>query len=366
MLYHDDVGEFVPGDPGTHFPHVMGPPGLVPLTTCVSDSFVPKSGVTSVRKWKRVRPALGGPTASVWGTDSDETMEDVRLTTKCIEELLIPDEIPEDVWQMYFRQGDSELNDKRETEFLLSLYKECSGRWPVIYDRWQSHGIYGPRGKSIESIKAKFNRAVTKLLEVDAISRSKKPSSDRSGHNRSLKYLPLFSMKYNEKNEYLRRMFLDNEYKRQKVSEASANADRYLGDLMRIPNMTVKMKKGQRSGQPSNLPPGPHLMSGLIQSVHSEISLSESNRVKAVVKGLGINRAEMMRTPQLAKLFAIVERETHMLLMMRDSVQRKKQELEIVKTSGTMGIGMSYRPKAPPSQAPSSNAQAAQVHKKKK
>ena len=41
---------------------------------------------------------------------------------------------------------------------------------------------------------------------------------------------------------------------------------------------------------------------------------------------------------KLSKLFAVIERETYSLIMLRDSLQRKKQELEILRTSGVNGV----------------------------
>ncbi len=361
MLYDEHVGEFTAGDPSSQLPNTMSAPGLIPLSTVISDPLAPNVQLKrAARTWKLAQVANCSGGCRVWVSNSDESMSD-QILPEADEESLIPDNIPDEIWQTHFRQGEGELNDKRETEFLLTLYKECSGRWPVIYDRWQSHSVYGPRGKSLESIKTKFSKAVSKLLEVDIFGRRKPSTSmDRLHLSRSLKFLPLFSMKYNEKNEYLRRIFLDNEFRRQKVAEASNNADRYMSDLMRMPSMTMKYKKGSRGGQPSTLPTGPHLTSSLVQSVHSEIGLAESNRVKAVLKSLGVNRNDMMRTPQLAKLFAIVEREAHVLIMMRDSLQRKKQELEIIRTSGLNGLGISHRPRTASQQPPVSVNHVAQ------
>ncbi len=169
-------------------------------------------------------------------------------------------------------------------------------------------------------------------------------------------------MKYNEKNEYLRRVFLENEFRRESSAEATAACEKSANEIMRVPNLTMKHKKNMAGGgtapaKPS-LVPGPQLASSLIQSVHSEVSLAESNRLKAILKNLGIDRTSMQRTPKLSKLFSIVEREAHTLLMMRDSLQRKKQELEILRTSGMnggVGNGLNNRPRPPPPGPPSQN-----------
>ena len=365
MIYDATVSEFVAGGVGSRVPTRVAPPGLPSMSTVLSDPLSRINRLQQpVHRWKRSRMLNLDYCASTWAReDHDEIMDGVNngvLRVFSGEESLIPDSIPEDIWQAHFRQHDADLSDRKETEFLLSLYKQCSGRWPVVYDRWQSHPVFGPRGKSIESLKSKFNKVMLKLLEVDALKRNKATTAtERIQATQSLRWLPIFAMKYNEKNEYLRRVFLENEFRRESSPEAISACEKYVNELMRVPNLTMKHKKAMTGGpgKPA-LIPGPQLASSLIQSVHSEISLAESNRLKAILKSLGVDRASMQRTPKLSKLFSIVEREAHSLLMMRDSLQRKKQELEILRTSGMnggVGNGLNNRPRPPPSGPPSQN-----------
>lgn len=366
MIYDATVSEFVAGGVGSKVPTRLAPPGLPSMTTILAD---PLSRINRlqrpVQRWKRSKMLDMEYSASTWTRENDDQeMQDEHHRVHTVfsgEEGLIPDTIPEDIWQSHFRQHDADLSDRKETEFLLSLYKQCSGRWPVVYDRWQSHPVFGPRGKSIESLKSKFNKVMLKLLEVDALKRRKATTAtERIQATQSLRWLPIFAMKFNEKNEYLRRVFLENEFRRESSSEAMTACEKYVNELMRVPNLTMKHKKTMTGG-PSKptLVAGPQLASSLIQSVHTEMSLAESNRLKAILKSLGVDRTSMQRTPKLSKLFSIVERETHTLLMMRDSLQRKKQELEILRTSGMnggVGNGLNNRPPRPqPSGPPSQN-----------
>ena len=366
MIYDPAVSEFVAGGVGSRLPNRFAPPGLPSMSTVLAD---PLSSVNRtqgpVQKWKRSRMFDMANSAFMWKReDDDQEMSDDKEKALLVfngEEAVIPETIPDDIWQNHFRQHDADLSDRKETEFLLSLYRQCSGRWPVIYDRWQSHPVFGPRGKSMESLKSKFNKVVVKLLEIDAVKRRKAiTASERMQATQSLRWLPIFAMKYNEKNEYLRRVFLENEFRRESSTDATAACEKCVNEIMRVPNLTMKHKKTMGGGGPGkpSLIPGPQLSSTMIQSVHSEISLAESNRLKAILKSLGLDRSSMQRTPKLSKLFSIVEREAHTLLMMRDSLQRKKQELEILRTSGMnggVGNGLNNRPRPPPPGPPSQN-----------
>lgn len=272
------------------------------------------------------------------------------------EEDIVPDSIPDSLWQSHFRQHDAELNDRKETEYLLQLYKRTSGRWPVIYDRWQTHPVYGLRGKSLESLKSKFNKVVMKLFEIDIL-RQKRPATtvERIQISQQLKYLPIFSMKYNEKNEFLRRLFLENSFKRN-----AQEFEKYIGEILKVPSMSMKKKTQQiRAGSV----PGPVLASSLVPSTEADFTSSEFSRVKSVLASLGIDRSAAMSTPKLAKLFASVEKEAGTLLMMRDSLQRKKQELEILRSNGgSGGLGMRARATGSPSPVQSNNQQVNQPH----
>ena len=349
MIFDDSLPEFIPGTSGSNLPVKFAPPGLPPMYPVLSDPTAPSNRMEEpVRKWRLSKGANSG--ASSWSNREDEPMHE-QLNIFQGEESLIPDTIAEELWQSHFRQHDAELNDRKETEYLMQLYKQSSGRWPVIYDRWQMHPVYGLRGKSIESLKSKFNKVAMKLIETDVLLR-KRPSTtmERFQVTQHLKFLPIFAMKYNEKNEYLRRLFLENAFKR----PASPDQDRWVNEIMRIPTLSVK-KKGQQAKPP--VIPGPHLASSLNASVQSEISSSEYTRVKAVLRGLGIDKTALANTPAVAKLMAVVEKEAAALLMMRDSLQRKKQELEILRTSGGNGVGgMRMRPPPSSTSAPTSSA----------
>jgi hypothetical protein len=330
MFFDDSLPEFLPGG-ASNLAVKFSPGGLAPMCAVMTDPVSSSSRMTShPRKW--VRGRLDGRLGCSWAReDTDERMEDISSPIFQGEHSLIPDVIPESLWQSHFRQQDSELADRREIEFLLQLYKQAAGRWPVIFDRWQAHPVYGLRGKSMESLKARFNRVVMKLMEIDLLQR-RKPSSamERLQVSQQLKYLPLFSLKYNEKHEYLRRIFLQNANKRTQQSDV----DRLLGELMRIPNLTLK-KRGQTARPPPA--PGPQAATGSLLSIQAEVSASEFARIKGILKSVGVDRSSLSLTPENAKLMAVIEKEAAVLLMMRDSLQRKKQELEILRTSGGTG-----------------------------
>lgn len=320
MWYDDNVAEFVPGGSCSAFSHKLVSPGLPSMYPVVSDPLTAENKLDRpVKRWKLTKVGGDSRIASSWVAEGDSEMAESFYGEEC----LLPDSIPDELWQTHFRQHDAELSDRKETEYLLSLYKECSGRWPVIYDRWQMHAVYGLRGKSVESLKSKFNKVVMKLLEIDLLTK-KKPASNLERMqmmSQSLRYLPIFSIKYNEKNEYLRRLFLEN--KRQPDERA-------LAEILRVPNMSIKKKPAPRA----MAAPGTVLASASIPNLLNEISASDSNRIKLILSALGIKRDTLTKTPKISKLLAIVEKETHTLIMMRDSLQRKKQELEILKTTG--------------------------------
>lgn len=326
------------------------------MTTVTGDHVSSSSRMTAApRKWVRTRSR--DQVIANWARiDNDEGMEDDSSPIFLGEHALIPDCIPESLWQSHFRQQDSELADRREIEFLLQLYKQAAGRWPVIYDRWQAHPVYGMRGKSVESLKARFNRVIMKLMEIDVLQRRKPSSSmERLQVSQQLKYLPLFSLRYNEKHEYLRRVFLQNAYKRNQPNDI----EKLFGELMRIPNLTLK-KRAQAARPPPA--PGPQATTASMVNIQTEVSASEFSRIKAILKSVGIDRSSMSLTPKNAKLMSVIEKEAAILLMMRDSLQRKKQELEILRTSGGNGSNqLRHKLSLAASNAPSAPVTAAQT-----
>jgi hypothetical protein len=342
MFYDETIAEFVSGSRTFHVSSKLAPPGLPSMYPVISQPLAPSNRMDlPVKRWGRDFDCNSQTTRWV-PLDLDEFMAD-KLEEFQGEESLVPESIPDELWQTHFRQHDSELNDRKETEFLLLLYKQSSGRWPVIYDRWQSHSVYGLRGKSLEALKSKFNKIAMKLLEIDLLQR-KRPATtmERFQFLQELKYLPIFSMKYNEKNEYLRRIFLDNAYKKPN----SVDQEKMVGEIMRGPNLAIKKKNQQSRPQ---LTPGPHLSKSLITSVQTEISGSEATRMRSMLAGLGISISASFSTPRIAKMLAVIEKETLSLLMMRDSLQRKKQELEILRTSGgTHAMHRARQPAPPP------------------
>lgn len=333
MLNTETAAEFVPGGLGVSKPLRCAPPGLPSLIPSLTDPVgFSKKFKKSARPWKHSVTSLRSPGVKGWIPVDAEDGMDEECTEFTGEEALLPDHIPDDLWQTHFRQHDAELNDRKETEYLLSLYKDCSGRWPVIYDRWQTHRVYGLRGKSIESLKSRFNKVVMKLLEIDIL-QTRKPEHniERMQVLQSLRFLPIFSIKYNEKNEYLRRIFLENSLKRQ---HPDALQEKALAEVMRVPNLTMK-KRSNRSQ--ALVAPGTVLASSNITNIQTEVSPADMNRIKAMLKSLGIDREDLSKTPKIGRLLATIEKETHTLIMMRDSLQRKKQELEILKSTGANG-----------------------------
>ena len=353
MNFDNTLPEFHPGGK-SNLPVKFAPGGLPSMYPVISDPFSDQARMHGrVRKWFK-RP-VGAVIAARWscGDDDDQMDEGQGAQVFQGEEILLPDVLPESLWQSHFRQNDMELSDRKEAEFLLQLYKQSSGRWPVIFDRWQAHPVYGLRGKSLESLKARFSRILMKLMEIALLQR-KKPSTgmERLQLSQQLKYFPPFSSRYNEKNEYLRRIFLQNAFKRSQSSEI----DKLFNELMRVPNLTLK-KRAPQPKQP--LTPGPHAASSLVSNIQSEVSVSEFARVKAILKNVGLDRTTLPHTPSVAKLMAIVEKEAATLLMMRDALQRKKQELELLRTTGGNSSGLRHRaqivanqPVGPPVSAP--------------
>jgi hypothetical protein len=348
MMYDESLDDFIVGGGTSQLPvkfAPQGPPPMIPVLIELppSDSSVSRGS----RSWRleHVPREIG----LKWvPQNQDAPMEEASSTIFHGEESLLPETISDTIWQSHFRHQDTELADRKETEILLKLYLQSCGRWPVIHDRWVSHPVYGSRGRSLEALKSRFSRLVTKLVEIDLFQR-KKPSSnsERLQVSQQLKYLPLFTMKYNEKNEYLRRIFLLNSDKR----GSSPELDKLMNELTRIP--TLNMKKRLPSLK-APLTPGPHAASSLMANVQAELSASEYLRVKSLLKSVGLDRAGMSITPKIARLLSVVEREAATLLIMRDSLQRKKQELEILRSSG--GAGVTRLRNAPQSTPPSTTA----------
>ena len=348
MIYDDSLDDFTVGGSWSRLPVKFaphGPPPMVPvvLELPASDS----SGSRGSRSWRLER--IPNDIAPRWIPQAqDAPMEEASSIVFHGEESLLPEAIPDSIWQDHFRHQDSELADRKETEFLLQLYIQSCGRWPVIYDRWVHHPVYGSRGKSLEALKARFSRVVTKLMEIDLFQRKKPNSnSERLQVSQQLKYLPLFTMKYNEKNEYLRRIFLQNIYKR----GSSAELEKLMNELIRIPSLNMKKRLPSLKAP---LTPGPHAASNLISNVQGELTASEYLRVKSLLKSVGLDRGRMSLTPKVARLLSIVEKEAATLLIMRDSLQRKKQELEILRSSGGAGVARLRNP--PQSTPPSTTA----------
>ena len=316
----------------SNLPVRFSPGGLAPMCAVLSDpvSIQKQMKLCQSGGWARKRQQ--GRYSFGWSRDDDdEYMGEAPTPAFVGEEGLIPDTIPESVWQDHFRQQDSDLADRKELEFLLQLYKQCAGRWPVIYDRWQGHPVYGMRGKSLESLKGRLNKVVLKLMEIDLLQRRKPSTSmERLQVSQQLKYLPLFAVRFNEKHDYLRRIFLHNSFKRPLVNDI----DKLVGELMRLPNLAVK-KRGHISRPPT--PPGPQAATASVASIQSEISGSEMTRIRAILKCVGVEREGIILTPKITRLMSVVEKEAAILLMMRDSLQRKKQELEILRSGGGNG-----------------------------
>jgi hypothetical protein len=204
------------------------------------------------------------------------------------------------------------------------------------------------RGKSLESLKSKFNKVVSRLLEIDFMQRRKPTSNnERTLISQQLKFLPLFSVKFNEKNEFLRRSFLLNAFRKGSTSDV----EKLCNDLNRVAISNMKKKFPQ---QKPPLTPGPHASSSLVLNIQTEVTASEYLRVKGLLKSVGVDRNYVALTPRTAKLLAIVEKEVATLLMMRDSLQRKKQELEILRSTGSNQGNMRMRANMPtPAAGPS-------------
>ena len=103
MLFDDSLPEFVPGGSCSNMPVKFAPPGLPPMYTVLSDPIASKNRMAeSVTGWKLSR--VGQGSVSKWSrTEEDERMSD-QSSIFHGEECLVPESIPDDLWQSHFRQ----------------------------------------------------------------------------------------------------------------------------------------------------------------------------------------------------------------------------------------------------------------------
>ncbi|KAM3420562.1 hypothetical protein BST61_g3824 [Cercospora zeina] len=71
-------------------------------------------------------------------------------------------EIPEyddEIYEQDLRHDDW---TKAETDYLLQTYRECNGKWPVVWDHYE----YGDKTRSMEDLKARFYKVSAQLLQL--------------------------------------------------------------------------------------------------------------------------------------------------------------------------------------------------------
>jgi hypothetical protein len=352
MMFDDSLPDLDFGESGGCDSIHLGPPGLPPLVHVVSNPHLMDNKLSApVRRWEK---RAVGFSRSRWCPV--EELGPSESTTAACEDDVVPDTIPDDIWQTHFRQTESDLSDKKEAEYILSLFRQCSGRWPVIYDRWLSHPIYGERGRPLESLKSKFFKVNSKLLEIDALQRNQPTNnSERAAVLSSVRLLLPFTLRYNEKNEFLRRAVKELQWKQ--TAKDLDEQQKMLAEITRLPTISIRKKAPKPT-----LPVGASLASQSTPSPLADLSQAEGNRVRAVLKALGLDRAKMATTPSLQKRFALIEREAHALIMLRDSLNRKRQELEILRTGGNSGSIMPGRIRV--GQAPTTTIQLQQKRKR--
>ena len=72
-------------------------------------------------------------------------------------------EIPEYDEETYDKYLHDAEWSKEETDYLVGLYQECNGKWPIVIDRYE----YGGPERSMEDLKARFYRISASLLSLN-------------------------------------------------------------------------------------------------------------------------------------------------------------------------------------------------------
>ncbi|KAI5359726.1 Putative SWR1-complex protein 4/DNA methyltransferase 1-associated protein [Septoria linicola] len=71
-------------------------------------------------------------------------------------------EIPEyddEAYEQHLRHDDW---TKAETDYLVELYRDCNGKWPVVWDHYE----YEDKSRSMEELKARFYKISAQLLQL--------------------------------------------------------------------------------------------------------------------------------------------------------------------------------------------------------
>ena len=242
------------------------------------------------KKWVRAPLLTQGSTRStisVWQPEGSAP----RITRPFGEELLVPAYLDTDTWNLTIRGIETDWQDKTETDLLLSLYRSCGGRWPVIHDRWQSDPVYGSKGRTLESLKARFAKVFSKLQDSP-------------------------SLRYSEIYDQHRRQFLD-----QHLQKDPAVVDQQQRQARELFRSKLRLK-----GKPENPRVGVFTAAALAK--HPELSPVESEKVKAAAAALGLDLFGTARTLRVQRLLAGIVKQLHCLVLLKESVATKIRDTE--------------------------------------
>ena len=280
------LSEFYPGKPSLFVSH-------------------PES-VHRVKSWRKTEITSSVPTPisqSVWWPVTDSPPV-VQPTVS--EESRFSLHLDSESWAN-LRQDD--WQDRTESELLLSLYRSTGGRWPVIYDRWSSDPVYGTKGRSLESLKSRFEKMANKLIAAD---------------------VPRLA--YNEQYDLQRRNFLENAYG--KDPSVIENLSKIARDLFR---------SRPRPKPRTELNPPGRVGVGLAGRM-PELSAGEAEKVRIVAESLGINLAGRARTVRVQKILSSIAKQLHSLVLLKESISAKISELDALGGSALSTLQNSTSP----------------------
>jgi len=264
----------------------------------------------SSKKWTKVPVRVGKHFGiQVWQSDP-MVNENEELEHVLGEELLIPAFLDVELWTTNIKPMDHDWNDKTETDLLLTLYRSSGGRWPIVYDRWVCDAVYGTRGRTLEHLKARFYRVVTKLLDLDA------------SHN-TLPGHPFLTNRYNELYDAQRRQF--NELNFSKDASTLENQTKLIKDLFRS-KLRIKIKAETPTQRL-----GVFVAANLAKQL--EMSLGDLEKVKAAAESLGVNLHGEARTLRVQKMLAAVSKQIHSLILLKESISIKSRQLESLRAA---------------------------------
>lgn len=134
-----------------------GSPGPQPAHKFASADLSSRSRCHQVAKMQRMRKA------AKW-TQQDRRWRRVDATqpppdfSKYNVQVEIP-EYDDEIYEEHLRHDDW---TKAETDYLVETYRECNGKWPVVWDHYE----YEDKTRSMEDLKARFYKVSAQLLQL--------------------------------------------------------------------------------------------------------------------------------------------------------------------------------------------------------